>query len=104
MTGISERIRRAHNDLAPAERRVVDSLLDDYPMAGLGSVGDLAGATGVSAPTVLRLVTKLGFTGYPEFREHVRSEVAARLFSSLEAYPRPNERAGGILAAAERHY
>jgi len=104
VTGISERIRRVRNELAPAERRVVEALLDDYPLAGLGSVGDLATAAKVSAPTVLRLVAKLGFGGYPEFREHVRGEVAARLFSPVEAYPRAEEHGGDLLATAERRY
>jgi DNA-binding MurR/RpiR family transcriptional regulator len=104
MTGISERVRRVHNELTPAERRVVEALLDDFPLAGLGSVGDLAGAAGVSAPTVLRLLTKLGFAGYPEFREQVRSEVAERLFTPVEIYPRPGDGKSGVLATAERRY
>jgi DNA-binding MurR/RpiR family transcriptional regulator len=104
MTGISERVRRVRNELAPAELRVVEALLHDYPLAGLGSVGDLAASAGVSAPTVLRLVAKLGFGGYPEFRDHVRGEVAARLFSPVEAYPRAAESAGDLLATAERRY
>ena len=104
MTGISERVRRVRNELAPAETRVVEALLHDYPMAGLGSVGDLAATAGVSAPTVLRLVAKLGFGGYPEFREHLRGEVAARLFSPVEAYPRAAGSAGDLLATAEKRY
>ena len=104
MTGISERVRRVRNELAPAETRVVEALLHDYPMSGLGSVGDLAAAAGVSAPTVLRLVAKLGFGGYPEFREHLRGEVAARLFSPVEAYPRAAGSAGDLLATAEQRY
>jgi DNA-binding MurR/RpiR family transcriptional regulator len=104
MTGISERIRRVRNELAPAEVRVVEALLHDYPMAGLGSVGDLAATAGVSAPTVLRLVAKLGFGGYPEFREHLRGEVAARLFSPVEVYPRAGGSAGDLLATTERRY
>lgn len=104
VTGISERVRRVRNELAPAEARVVEALLRDYPLTGLGSVGDLAAAAGVSAPTVLRLVAKLGFGGYPEFREHLRGEVAARLFSPVEAYPRAVDRADDLLATAERRY
>jgi DNA-binding MurR/RpiR family transcriptional regulator len=49
-------------------------------------------------------VAKLGFGGYPEFREHVRGEVAARLFSPVEAYPRGEESAGDVLGTAERRY
>jgi DNA-binding MurR/RpiR family transcriptional regulator len=85
--GVSERIRRVRNDLAPAEGRVVEALLADYPMAGLGSVSRLARAAGVSAPTVLRLLTKLGFSGYPQFREVLREEVSVRLFSPVDVYP-----------------
>lgn len=104
VTGISERIRQVRNELAPAEARVVEALLRDYPLAGLGSVGDLATTAGVSAPTVLRLVAKLGFGGYPDFREQVRGEVAARLFSPVEVYPRAGGSAGDLLATAERRY
>ena len=104
MTGISERIRGVRNELAPAEARVVEALLRDYPLAGLGSVGDLAAAAGVSAPTVLRLVAKLGFGGYPDFRDQVRGEVAARLFSPVEVYPRAGGSAGDLLATAERRF
>jgi len=86
-TLVNERIRRERNNLAPAELRVVEALLANYPIAGLGSVGQLAATSGVSAPTVLRLLTKLGFGGYHEFREQLRSEVAARLFTPVQAYP-----------------
>lgn len=98
---VVERIRRVRNDLAPAERRVVETLLAHYPMAGLGSVAQLAAAAGTSAPTVLRLLGKLGFDGYPAFRERLRGEVAARLFSSDDVYPAAAEHP---LGRAERAY
>jgi DNA-binding MurR/RpiR family transcriptional regulator len=99
---VVERIRRVRNDLAPAERRVVEALLARYPMAGLGSVAQLAAAAGTSAPTVLRLLGKLGFDGYPAFRERLRGEVAARLFSSDDVYP--SAAAEHPLGRAERAY
>jgi DNA-binding MurR/RpiR family transcriptional regulator len=98
---VVERVRRARNEIAPAEQRVVDTLLTDYPVAGLGSVAELAAAAGVSAPTVLRLLAKLGFAGYPGFREQLRTEVAARLFSSSAVYPATAEHP---LGRAERAY
>jgi DNA-binding MurR/RpiR family transcriptional regulator len=98
---VVERIRRARNEIAPAEQRVVDTLLADYPVAGLGSVAELAAAAGVSAPTVLRLLAKLGFAGYPGFREQLRTEVAARLFSTSAVYPAAAEHP---LGHAERAY
>jgi DNA-binding MurR/RpiR family transcriptional regulator len=99
---VVERLRRVRNELAPAEQRVVEALLVDYPMAGLGSVAELAARAGVSAPTVLRLLGKLGFSGYPEFREQLRGEVAARLFSSAAVYPAAE--AERPLARAESAY
>jgi DNA-binding MurR/RpiR family transcriptional regulator len=102
---VTERIRRARNTLAPAEVRVVETLMADYPMAGLSSVARLAEAAAVSAPTVLRLLAKLGFSGYPEFREQLRSEVAVRLFSPVETYPgvaaRPDSGPAAPLGTAE---
>jgi DNA-binding MurR/RpiR family transcriptional regulator len=98
---VRERIGRVRSDLAPAEQRVAETLLNDYPMAGLGSVAQLATRSGVSAPTVLRLLGKLEFGGYPEFREHLRGEVADRLFSADGVYPGPAEHP---LARAEQAY
>lgn len=65
----------------PAERRVADALLAAYPSAALGTVGALARRAGVSDPTVLRLVAKLGFDGFPAFQAAVLREVDARLAS-----------------------
>ena len=59
-------------DLTPAERRLSDSLLRDYPVAGLQSITKLAEAAGVSTPTVIRLARKLGFEGYPEMQAALR--------------------------------
>jgi DNA-binding MurR/RpiR family transcriptional regulator len=107
---LPDRLRTVRNDLAPAEARVVATLLDDYPMVGLQSVARFAAAAGVSAPTVLRVLGKLGFSGYPEFREALRREASERLFSSVDVYPGPSggtepdgaEGTAGFLARAER--
>jgi DNA-binding MurR/RpiR family transcriptional regulator len=71
--------------LTPAEIRVTRALLADYPAAGLQSIASLAGAAGVSGPTVLRLVTKLGFTGYPELQAALRAELSARTSGPLDS-------------------
>jgi DNA-binding MurR/RpiR family transcriptional regulator len=103
---LPDRLRTVRNDLAPAEQRVVATLLDDYPMAGLQSVARFAAAAGVSAPTVLRVLGKLGFSGYPQFREALRREASERLFSSTDVYPGPSAETPGdaraFLAGAER--
>jgi DNA-binding MurR/RpiR family transcriptional regulator len=92
---VAERMRKVRNELAPAELRVIEVLMADYPMAGTGPIGRVAEAAGVSAPTVLRLVTKLGFTGYGEFRAALQEELKARLFSPVGIFPNGGQAAGG---------
>lgn len=80
---IDDRLRAAKPDLTPAETRLVDHLLDHYPVAALGSITALADGAGVSKPTVVRLVQKLGFRGYPDFQTQLRGEVEGMLASPL---------------------
>ncbi|MCE4057948.1 MurR/RpiR family transcriptional regulator [Pseudomonas sp. Au-Pse12] len=68
-------------DLTPSERKVVRALLDHYPRNGLGPMSRLAEHAGVSDPTIVRLVKKLGFSGYGEFQEALLSDMDDRLRS-----------------------
>ena len=54
------------------------TLLATYPTAGLESLPQLAEGSGVTGPTVLRFVRKIGFDGYPDFQRSLRTEVQAR--------------------------
>src|SRR6266852_5334407 len=83
---IGELVRQRLASLSPAERKLARVLLASYPIAGLESVARFADRAGVSAPTVTRFITKLGFRGYPEFQEVLRHEVQARLSSPLTRY------------------
>jgi len=67
--------------VTPAERKVLRALLVDFPRAGLGTMARLSGLAGVSEPSVMRLVKKLGFEGYADFQRALLSEVDARLRS-----------------------
>ena len=82
---IGEEVRERLADMTPAERRVARALLATYPSAGLDSLPHLADSAGVTGPTVLRFVRKIGFDGYPDFQRSLRQEVQARSegFSSL---------------------
>jgi DNA-binding MurR/RpiR family transcriptional regulator len=75
---IAERIRRDLGAFTPNERRAAHRLLADYPVAGLETVARFGEAAGVSAPTVLRMIAKLGFQSYGAFQEALRAELAAR--------------------------
>ena len=85
-TRVAELVRQRQNDLSPAERKLARVLLASYPIAGLESVARFAERAQVSPPTVTRFITKLGFSGYPEFQETLRHEVQARLSSPLARY------------------
>jgi DNA-binding MurR/RpiR family transcriptional regulator len=85
-TRVAELVRSRLNSLSPAERKLARVLLASYPIAGLESVARFAERALVSPPTVTRFITKLGFSGYPEFQETLRHEVQARLSSPLTRY------------------
>jgi DNA-binding MurR/RpiR family transcriptional regulator len=85
---IADTIRGHLAALPPAERRVARALLGGYPLAGLEPLAHVAAQAGASAPTVLRLVGRLGFEGYPQFQRALRAELAARFSSPLDVLPR----------------
>lgn len=62
-----------------AERQLVDIILKNYPVSGLGSITSLAVTADVSTPTVGRLVQKLGFTGFPDFQANLRAELDEKI-------------------------
>lgn len=73
-------------ELTAAERKVARVFLGSYPIAGLETTAQLAQRAGVSGPTVMRFVVRLGFEGYPEFQAALRDEVQEKLTSSLSQF------------------
>lgn len=94
MQTVMERLRDGLAEFPATERRVAHRILADYPVAGLQSASDLARETGVSAPTVLRLVARIGFASYPDFQRVMREELTAQLSSPLNK-PSPKTRRVG---------
>lgn len=90
---VAEGIRQRYDGLTPAERKLARTLLANYPFAGLETVAKFAERAEVSGPTILRLVGKLGFSGYAEFQRELRNELQAQLQSPLAR--RPDEAAPG---------
>jgi DNA-binding MurR/RpiR family transcriptional regulator len=69
-------------DVMPAgERRAAHTLVSNYPLIGLRTVAEFAAAAGVSSPTILRFVARLGFQNYPEFQSALQEELAAQVQS-----------------------
>lgn len=81
--GIRDILLRGGPSLTPSEERIVQLLLADYPSSGLGTASNLAKKAGVSDATVVRLIAKLGFDGYPDFQRRLLAEVEDRLHSPL---------------------
>ncbi|WP_226780434.1 MurR/RpiR family transcriptional regulator [Oceaniglobus trochenteri] len=80
---IEQRLRSDREGFTRAEKQLVAALLDNYPMAGLGSISELAAAADVSTPTVVRLARKLGFDGFSDFQRALRAEVSAQIRAPL---------------------
>ena len=87
---LRDEIFRRMDEITPAERKVARTLLARYPAAGLESTAALAAAAGTSKPTVLRLLARLGFGGYPDFQQRLRAEVTR----SMSASPLSRAQAG----------
>ncbi len=85
---IEQQIRTAFDSLTRAERQLANHLTRNYPVAALGSITALAKGAAVSTPTVVRLVQKLGYKGYPDFQVSIRAEVEERLISPLAKHDR----------------
>jgi DNA-binding MurR/RpiR family transcriptional regulator len=85
---VAERLRSGFERLTRAERQLASILLSNYPVAGLNTVAELARKSNVSGPTVIRMVQKLGYAGFPEFQNALRDELQAQLSTPLAKYER----------------
>ena len=105
-TSISELIADRLDAMPGGERRAAHALVANYPLIGLRTVADFAQAAGVSSPTILRFVARLGFQNYPEFQTALQHELAAQLQSpASRAAGQQSSRSGdafpGVEAALE---
>jgi DNA-binding MurR/RpiR family transcriptional regulator len=89
LTTLADRIAAASSEFTPADRRIDEILFSTNMLAGLETVARLGERARVSGPTVLRFVTKLGFSSFPEFQEALRSDIESRLASPLDLYAQP---------------
>ncbi|MEJ1160904.1 MurR/RpiR family transcriptional regulator [Prosthecomicrobium sp. N25] len=80
---VAEVVRGSLTSLTATERKAAHALLANYPAAGLAPVAEFAERAGVSAPSVLRFVAKLGCQGYPDLQRRLRAELEAQAASPL---------------------
>lgn len=95
-TTVSDAIQSHYDGLTRAEKKLAESLLENYPVSGLGSITIIAENAGVSTPTVARMVQKLGYKGYPEFQAHLHLELEATLSNPIAKHDRWASNAPGL--------
>ncbi len=100
-SSISETIAERIDAMPAGERRAAQTLVASYPLIGLKTVAEFSQAAGVSSPTILRFVARIGFANYPEFQAALQNELAAQLQSPdfrATHLPRPD---GALSASLE---
>jgi len=85
---VSDVINANFAALTRAEKRLAETLLDNYPVSGLGSITTVAENAGVSTPTVARMVQKLGFRGFPDFQSRLHQELEATISNPIAKHDR----------------
>lgn len=93
---VSDVIHSHYESLTRAEKQLAESLLGNYPVSGLGSITTIAENAGVSTPTVVRMVQKLGFKGYPEFQARLHQELEATISGPIAKHDRWASNAPGL--------
>lgn len=102
MPTLADRITATLPSLTNAERRAARTLLARYPTAGIETATLFAERAGVSTPTILRFIAKLGFDGYADFRGALRAELEARAQYPLTRPHEVGSSAVGLAALGER--
>ncbi len=85
---MSDVINAHFSVLTRAEKQLAATLLDNYPVSGLGSITTVAENAGVSTPTVARMVQKLGFRGFPDFQQRLHQELEATISNPISKHDR----------------
>jgi len=89
---VVEEIREHYQDFTRSERKLADSLIANYPVAGLASITEFAKTGEVSTPTVLRMIKKIGYSGYPKFQQSLRDELQESLSNPITKHERWNSK------------
>ena len=72
-------IRENRQSLSKSFSRLADYLLDNYIQAALMTATELAHQVDVDAATVVRFAQKLGYSGFPELQDEIKSKVKNEL-------------------------
>lgn len=84
-----QRIESQAPNFTEGEKALAALLIDRYPNIGFETTTAIGRAASVSAATVVRFFTKLGYGGFAEFQREARDEVSTRLQSPLQRLETP---------------
>ena len=76
---IADAINQSFHSLTRAERQLANKILENHPVSGLSTLTQIAEKSGVSPPTIVRMVKKLGFKGFPQLQTELRRELEAKI-------------------------
>lgn len=100
-TSIAELITDRIDTMPPGERNAAQTLIANYPILGLKTVAEFSAQAGVSSPTILRFVNRLGFQNYPDFQARLQDELAAQLQSPHHRNENPQSQPDTAYPAVE---
>lgn len=76
---ITEIVKNVFPELSKSEQAVASYFLDHVQEFTLQTLDTVAESVGVSTTSVIRFCRRVGFSGYKEFQNHLRSEVNIQL-------------------------
>ena len=91
---IAQIITDRTDQMTGSERRAAQTLIANYPLIGLKTVAEFSQQAGVSSPTILRFIARLGFHNYSDFQNRLQEELAAQLQSPSSRTGRTPEDSG----------
>ncbi len=97
-SNVAELIAERLDAMPAGERRAAQTLVANYPLIGLKTVAEFSQQAGVSSPTILRFVARLGFHNYAEFQAALQDELAAQLQSPASRTYAPSSRGKGAVS------
>ena len=100
-TSTQDLVAAVVGNLTPTERRIAEAVVAEPTLLAFGSVSDLAGRVGTSRPSIVRFATKLGFDGYTQLQQHVRTNLSRQLSSPSHRIRSESDAAVPVRASIE---
>lgn len=79
LQAFGQRLEEHYPHLTKSERRIAAHVLADYNQVAFASAAELAHRLELSEATIVRFAQSLGFSGFPEFRQHLQELFVARV-------------------------